>query len=64
MTKDAEEGYDIPEETEQVIGLLLDGLKDQDTVVRWSAAKGYPSNACLHDSQNLNMCTCTIVWVG
>ena len=37
---DEDEGYDIPEETEQVMGLLLEGLKDKDTVVRWSAAKG------------------------
>ena len=38
--EDEDEGYDIPEETEQVMGLLLEGLKDKDTVVRWSAAKG------------------------
>ncbi|XP_076451234.1 tubulin-specific chaperone D-like [Babylonia areolata] len=35
-----EEEFDIPEETEEVIGLLLGCLKDKDTVVRWSAAKG------------------------
>ena len=40
VANDEDEGYDIPEETEQVMGLLLDGLKDKDTVVRWSAAKG------------------------
>ncbi|XP_066237763.1 tubulin-specific chaperone D isoform X2 [Saccopteryx leptura] len=39
-TPDSEEGYDIPEEVESVIEQLLVGLKDKDTVVRWSAAKG------------------------
>ena len=34
------EGYDVPEEMEEVLGLLLNGLRDRDTVVRWSAAKG------------------------
>ena len=37
---DEDEAYDVPEETEQVMALLLEGLKDKDTVVRWSAAKG------------------------
>nr|XP_060503670.1 tubulin-specific chaperone D [Panthera onca] len=31
---------DVPEEVESVIEQLLIGLKDQDTIVRWSAAKG------------------------
>ncbi|KAM6469790.1 tubulin-specific chaperone D isoform 2-T3 [Liasis olivaceus] len=35
-----EEEYDIPGEVENVIEQLLIGLKDKDTVVRWSAAKG------------------------
>ncbi|XP_077590040.1 tubulin-specific chaperone D isoform X2 [Stigmatopora nigra] len=39
-TEEAEEDYDIPEELETVIELLLVGLKDKETVVRWSAAKG------------------------
>ncbi|XP_036125871.1 tubulin-specific chaperone D isoform X1 [Molossus molossus] len=39
-TPDSEEGYDVPEEVENVIEQLLVGLKDKDTVVRWSAAKG------------------------
>ena len=34
------EAYDVPEEIEEVIGLLLNGLRDRDTIVRWSAAKG------------------------
>ena len=34
------EAYDVPEEIEEVIGLLLNGVRDRDTVVRWSAAKG------------------------
>uniref|UniRef100_A0A1A7XMF4 Tubulin-specific chaperone D n=1 Tax=Iconisemion striatum TaxID=60296 RepID=A0A1A7XMF4_9TELE len=32
--------YDIPEEVETVIEILLIGLKDKETIVRWSAAKG------------------------
>ncbi|XP_036159520.1 tubulin-specific chaperone D isoform X2 [Myotis myotis] len=39
-TPDSEEGYDVPEEVESVLEQLLVGLKDKDTVVRWSAAKG------------------------
>uniref|UniRef100_A0AAQ4PTB6 Tubulin folding cofactor D n=1 Tax=Gasterosteus aculeatus aculeatus TaxID=481459 RepID=A0AAQ4PTB6_GASAC len=35
-----EEDYDIPEEVETVIEHLLLGLKDKETIVRWSAAKG------------------------
>ena len=30
----------MPESMEEVIEELLVGLKDKDTVVRWSAAKG------------------------
>ncbi|NXA51624.1 TBCD protein, partial [Nothocercus julius] len=36
-----EEEYDIPGEIENVVEQLLVGLKDKDTIVRWSAAKGY-----------------------
>ncbi|NXA41757.1 TBCD protein, partial [Eudromia elegans] len=35
-----EEEYDIPGEIENVVEQLLVGLKDKDTIVRWSAAKG------------------------
>ncbi|XP_041861103.1 tubulin-specific chaperone D [Melanotaenia boesemani] len=38
--QEQEEDYDIPEEVETVIEHLLVGLKDKETVVRWSAAKG------------------------
>jgi len=38
--EDEEEFYDVPETIEDVIEELLVGLKDKDTVVRWSAAKG------------------------
>lgn len=31
---------DVPEEIEEIVGNLLNGLKDKDTVVRWSSAKG------------------------
>ncbi|KAM8945698.1 tubulin-specific chaperone D [Pelodytes ibericus] len=37
---DDEEEYDIPEDIENVVEQLLVGLKDKDTIVRWSAAKG------------------------
>ncbi|NWY04338.1 TBCD protein, partial [Nothoprocta ornata] len=37
---DEEEEYDIPGEIEDVLEQLLVGLKDKDTIVRWSAAKG------------------------
>ncbi|XP_030591993.1 tubulin-specific chaperone D isoform X1 [Archocentrus centrarchus] len=39
-TEEQEEDYDIPEEVETVIEHLLVGLKDKETIVRWSAAKG------------------------
>ena len=41
--KEAEEGegFDVPEQVEDIIGQLLNGLRDKDTVVRWTAAKGY-----------------------
>jgi len=39
-----EEGYDIPDEIEDVIEELLCGLRDKETVIRWSAAKGKPWN--------------------
>eukprot|EP00698_Gefionella_okellyi_P015427 TRINITY_DN4352_c0_g1_i1.p1 TRINITY_DN4352_c0_g1~~TRINITY_DN4352_c0_g1_i1.p1 ORF type:complete len:1198 (-),score=203.98 TRINITY_DN4352_c0_g1_i1:1530-5069(-) len=32
--------YDVPEEIEELLQILLDGLADKDTVIRWSAAKG------------------------
>jgi hypothetical protein len=38
--EEAEQEYDIAEEVEEVIAVLLSGLQDRDTVVRWSAAKG------------------------
>lgn len=36
---DADEN-DVPSEIEDIIQILLDGLRDRDTVVRWSGAKG------------------------
>ncbi|KAF6174696.1 hypothetical protein GIB67_008751 [Kingdonia uniflora] len=35
-----EEDIEVPEILEEVIEVLLSGLRDTDTVVRWSAAKG------------------------
>uniref|UniRef100_A0A2K5F6I2 Tubulin-specific chaperone D n=1 Tax=Aotus nancymaae TaxID=37293 RepID=A0A2K5F6I2_AOTNA len=40
LTSDDDEDDDVPEGVESVIEQLLAGLKDKDTVVRWSAAKG------------------------
>ncbi|CAH2292057.1 tubulin-specific chaperone D [Pelobates cultripes] len=40
MPEEDDEDYDIPEEIENVIEQLLVGLKDKDTIVRWSTAKG------------------------
>eukprot|EP01062_Namystynia_karyoxenos_P048454 TRINITY_DN3687_c0_g1_i1.p1 TRINITY_DN3687_c0_g1~~TRINITY_DN3687_c0_g1_i1.p1 ORF type:complete len:1250 (+),score=425.28 TRINITY_DN3687_c0_g1_i1:96-3845(+) len=37
---DGSEDSGAPEELEAVIGTVLEALRDQDTVVRWSAAKG------------------------
>lgn len=37
---DHEEEFDILPEVEDILEMLLDGLRDKDTVVRWSAAKG------------------------
>jgi hypothetical protein len=42
-TETAEEDVsydDIPEEMEDIVEILLNGLQDKDTIVRWSAAKG------------------------
>lgn len=35
-----DEQVDIPEQLESIIQSLLDSLRDEDTIVRWSAAKG------------------------
>lgn len=37
---DADEGYEVPDEIEEVIEELLTSLRSQDTIIRWSAAKG------------------------
>ena len=37
---DDQEDYDIPDEIEEVIEYLLEGLRSPETVIRWSAAKG------------------------
>lgn len=38
--EDEDEDMDVPELVEEIMEVLLTGLKDTDTVVRWSAAKG------------------------
>ncbi|KAJ8450116.1 hypothetical protein Cgig2_033310 [Carnegiea gigantea] len=40
MSTEQDEDMDVPELVEEIIEVLLTGLKDTDTVVRWSAAKG------------------------
>lgn len=40
LAAEGEEDYEIPDEMEDVIEQLLTGLRDNNTVVRWSAAKG------------------------
>ncbi|KAF0701134.1 Aste57867_8357 [Aphanomyces stellatus] len=35
-----DDDIEVPEELEQVVDVLLCGLRDRDTIVRWSAAKG------------------------
>ena len=32
--------FEVPEELEDLVEYLLNGLCDSDTIVRWSAAKG------------------------
>lgn len=39
-TVDDEEDDDVPNEIEEIIEQMLNGLKDKDTIVRWSSAKG------------------------
>ncbi|CAB4042799.1 partial, partial [Paramuricea clavata] len=38
--KQSDENFDVPEDIEDIIEILLIGLKEKDTIVRWSAAKG------------------------
>ncbi|CAM9179699.1 unnamed protein product [Scytosiphon promiscuus] len=38
--QEEEDDVDVPEELEDIVEALLCGLRDRDTVVRWSAAKG------------------------
>ena len=40
MAEDEEEDDEVPAEIEDIIEQLILGLKDRDTIVRWSAAKG------------------------
>ncbi|KAJ3002241.1 hypothetical protein HKX48_002419, partial [Thoreauomyces humboldtii] len=35
-----EDEIEVPEEMDTVVGILMNGLRDRDTIVRWSAAKG------------------------
>ena len=51
MTEEGEEEeFEVAEEVEEILGMVLAGLKDKDTIVRWSAAKGcvlYTCNTCM-----------------
>ncbi|EGF81134.1 hypothetical protein BATDEDRAFT_34748 [Batrachochytrium dendrobatidis JAM81] len=37
---DEDDFDEIPDEMEDIINILLDGLRDKDTIVRWTSAKG------------------------
>ncbi|KAH9245314.1 hypothetical protein BASA81_017201 [Batrachochytrium salamandrivorans] len=39
-TQEAEAYDEIPDEIEDIINVLLNGLRDKDTIVRWTSAKG------------------------
>ena len=41
VSEEEGEGFEVPEQVEDIIGQLLTGLRDKDTVVRWTAAKGW-----------------------
>ena len=45
----------MPEEIEDVIEELLTGLKDNDTFVRWTAAKGITFEIILPAVQNRHL---------
>ncbi|CAG8498625.1 14423_t:CDS:10 [Ambispora leptoticha] len=38
--EETEDEEEVPEQIEEIIEILLNGLRDKDTIVRWSAAKG------------------------
>lgn len=38
--EEEDEEFDVPEELEEVVNELIEGLRHSDLVVRWSAAKG------------------------
>lgn len=38
--QEIDESNEIPDEVEEIIGYLLNSLRDGETIVRWSAAKG------------------------
>jgi len=38
--EEEEEAEEVPEDLEEIVEELLSGLRDRDTIVRWSAAKG------------------------
>ena len=40
MKEEEEESLEIPDEVEEIVEFLLTALKDRETIVRWSAAKG------------------------
>ncbi|TPX62107.1 hypothetical protein PhCBS80983_g00682 [Powellomyces hirtus] len=39
-TEDDDDDIDVPESMDTIVGILLNGLRDKDTIVRWSSAKG------------------------
>ncbi|KAJ3277479.1 hypothetical protein HK104_003260, partial [Borealophlyctis nickersoniae] len=40
LTEEDMDDEEVPEEMDEIVEILLNGLRDKDTIVRWSAAKG------------------------
>lgn len=56
---EADVEVDIPDELEDIVEALLCGLRDRDTVVRWSSAKGI-GRITERLTQDLGKCQCCV----
>lgn len=63
MEVEKEVEVDIPDELEDIVEALLCGLRDRDTVVRWSSAKGI-GRITERLTQDLGKCACVRVCAG